>query len=475
MRRAPFFRFLFLSLPLLSFLSDPINVEDLAGWIAVGSRNHLSGRILSADQFSVYPTLKFVYGAAATQIYYWLYNCGGLILVSLFHKIALLLTLALIFKYSFGALRNAWGLSHLFVAGFCIVGMSPLFIDRPAILVLPLLLAGFLILDQKCELKIKDWIGLWILNVVWTNVHASSIVLLAICGWRVLTRRKPIDFLGSLILSVTYLATPFGTQIFDLIFQTRALSKVRGFGEWAPTTPLSFLPQSLMFYFMALALVAMAIKRARQVREWSLLASPFWVVLALGFDSVRNIPLVFTLVLPFAYNHGFLPEARALSAQMKERRILNAILSALVLTAIVASIPYVKPYSWPVLAERKRAVFDKSAPFKVAKYLRESPHEGAVFNGAFGGFLMLMQPRKIFVDFRNIIYGEAEFKEYLGILEPVGNWEELLEKKRARFIVLDQTIKKSKLLTAVEASPNWSLKMQDGSALLFERLGAAQF
>jgi hypothetical protein len=490
MTRRQLYALAFVALPLLYYLSQPIRDDDLCCWIALGLRALDTHAISRLDTFSALPTTDMIYPAGACVLYALLYRAGGLLAASLFHKLVLAGFLVLTYRLSLARLKQPWRLRSLVLVVAFFAGTRILYLDRPALLGFPLLVLAAVTLDRAEKLGWRRWVGLAGLAILWNNLHGSAALLVVMGGWRlaVLTaerlffrdrRRGPWaaalagDLAGLTGVAATLLVTPFGWSIFEYYSATRRLAQSRHMGEWASPALPEFLPQGLLFYALATATVALIAYGPTRARRLEILRSPFIPLLFLGFDSIRNTVLPFLVLLPLARVHGLLSDEaksrRAPRPEPAEHRRLNLAIAASLVTACLICLPFLKPRFASFFPPGKSAVYDSSMPFRLAEYLRESNARGPVYNSEFGSFLMLFQPNRVFFDPRNTIYPDSSFDDYARIYFGTPDWQRLLDKYQARYLVLNRKAESLKLLHAVEASKRWAFVLADGDAVLYSR------
>lgn len=462
-----FYLWLFFLLPLIYFLSLPIATGDLAVWVAQGKYILSNHSILRNDIFSVLPTSALVYPVFTCILYAIIYSFGGLIGVSLFHKSILLLIQFLWSRSLIDKIRPDWKWQGLLLVAVTWFGSSMFWIERPALLGMLPLVMSYLILEKEGDLTKREWALLIAINIFWVNIHGSWILLPAMIVWSQFRKMNWQQVVAFGILILSSLINPFGYKVFTYIFETTSVSLERHIDEWAPPGIHSAYPsQTLIFYFLALCFVWLFLKCDVEKRK-KILASPFTLLLIMGFGSIRNTALPFMVLIPFACKYFFHKVPTDLT---QKKSPLNVILVLFLCSLLVLFFPTLKPRFQSLLPESKKAVFDSSAPVAFADKLNSTEDSDPVFNDwDFGSYLILKQKHFIFIDTRNIIYGKNEFEEYKNVLNAEKNWEEILRKYRIRYLLLKKIETTARLLSEVERKKEWMKIMEDRSTVLFER------
>ncbi len=453
------------------FLSLPITTGDLSVWIAQGKYILLHGEILRHDIYSVLPTKPLIYPVGTCVLYALIYSFSGLIGVSLFHKLIILI-LSHLWLGSLKKLQNPWAKPTLLVIFIAWFGSSMFWIERPALLGMVPLVLSFLILQKNEDLSWKEIIHLNLINIAWVNIHGTWPLLMVMYGWRGFSKKiKWQHAVAILSLLLTSLINPFGYKIYQYVFETAAVSQFRHIDEWAkPNFFGPYASQSLIYFilvFLFFGLVLFLIKQKKIATFKSTITSPFLILLVLGFLNVRNTALAFYVLIPFATNFIWVNEKQV---EVKEKKsTVNIVIVGFLLFCTFLFLPMIKPYSQDLLPENKRAVFDSSAPLLARDYLNQTKDSEPLFNDwEYGSFLILEQKHKIFIDTRNIIYGQNEFSEYLTVVEAKNGWENILVKYKIKYVLLNRKLR-SKLIENLNATSIWKSVVVDNEIILFKK------
>jgi len=469
----------FLLLPVIYFFSLPNSIGDLAVWIAHGNYLLQHHEILRHDIFSVLPTQEMIYSVGSSLVYGIIYQLSGLDNVTVFHKMVILFICVLWYRSSLKNLQSPWSLKNGFFILLTWVGCSLLCIDRPALLAMLPFVLSYLVLQKEEKLSTKDIIYLNLINILWVNTHGSWMILGLMYFWREAGRivffkekisLKPVIGLFSIALSS--FVNPFGYQVIPYAFETAQVSKERGISEWLLLNPVENLLQFCVFsaLFSIFVIYFLRLRKSDLARSYFLLASPFTFLLLLGLTGIRHTAWSFFVLLPFAFQVGWLQEGTIPAT--KPNGLQASINFILILGLIILTFlffPQNKEKIADYLPQSKRIVYDESAPFQFAKILSEEPGNDPVFNDwEYGGFLILAQPHPIFIDTRNIIYDQGAFQTYLNVVEALPGWQDILNQYKIKYIILNKKIRQP-LIQLIQKKAEWKMLAEDEFTILYAR------
>jgi hypothetical protein len=471
MSRAQLYFTFFILFPVIHFLTYPLAVGDLSMWVAMGRDMLASGNLLQNDTYTVVQTLPMVYSAGLCVVYGWLYNIGGLNLVSFLHVLIppvwfLLWCRFLQIKF-IPRDGDPWNGKTALTFLTAFAGTSLIFIPRPALVAtIPLLYSYILIKQNENSLFTKKITAKLIATeILWANIHGSFLILPAMLVWQsfFLVLEKRYDLLKNRIwvtVAVTLgsLINPFGWKSFPYILETARISKERGIDEWFPPYLFTAFIPSLFFFLFSAGLAFLLIRRGSLH-----LKDPFFLLWASGFLALRNVFMPY-LIFPVFFLTVSRPE-KILSSP--EKRTLNLAV-ALVLTAVlVALTPFLKTQFSHYLPPATKDVYDKEARSeKIDVFLQNN--SGNVFNSwIYGSDLALSQKNKYYIDTRNIIFPKKIFDDYLLFLNQPQTAFPVISSYNFRFFLIheDHQI----LLNWLRSRPDFELVVSDPPAFLFEK------
>ena len=477
MTRQQFYYWLFFSLPVIYFLSMPIATGDLAVWVAHGKYILSHGHILRNDIFSILPTKALVYPVGTCLLYGSIYFLTGLIGVSLFHKMILILISYIWKDTSLNHLENPFTITSLLLILFSWFGCSMYWIDRPALIGMIPLLISFNILQKSEDLNDRDYFYLTLINIAWVNLHGSWPLLMLMYAWREFTRRCILEKRNSLkiimfipILLLTSLLNPFGYKVFSYVFETTKISKLRQIDEWAQPNLTGHYQSQVIAYFILLVLfVGYSLYGFLKKKELfkSMITSPFVLIVFLGLIGVRNTALPFFILIPFSAKYVL--SANTNAEKMEKKSVINLLITMFTILLFFLFLPYVKPYVQNILPDSKKAVYDTSTVEIFSNYLNKTEDIAPLFNNwDYGSYLILSQKHPIFIDTRNIIYSDKEFFEYQKMVEGHDDWKQIIEKYKIKYILLNKKMN-SLIIAKLKTESQWENVLMDENAILFEK------
>jgi hypothetical protein len=476
--RNNFYYCLFFSLPIIYYLSLPIATGDLAVWVAHGKYFLSHGEILRTDIFSVLATRDLVYPFGTCLLYGVTYGVGGLVAVSLLHKLVLFLVLVIWHRYSLAKLKEPFSYFSLLVIFLACFGISVFLVDRPALLGILPFLVTYLILQKDADLSGKDVLCLNLINIAWVNIHGSWLMLIFLYVFREFSRgaiyQKRINLkqvFTFFTLLVSSLVNPFGYKVFTYFFETISISKTRKITEWEGP---SFSGQNSIHYILYTCLLLLVISycififnRSREKFN-KIITSPFIPILLMGIHSVRNTIFPYFVLIPFVSK--FFLDKGVRCSDKDEKKYLNVVIVFLVFVFGAVFLPNVKPFFKDLLPENKREVYDKNNPFEVLPFLNTTKENHAIFNDwEYGSFLILFQKHPVFLDTRNIIYSDEQFEEYKMVMNALDGWESILDNHKIKYILLKRNSAVPLLLT-LNSSLKWKTIIVTKHVILYQKI-----
>lgn len=475
MSRNIFYTVLFILLPVIYFLSRPIVLGDLAIWIAQGKAILAQGEVIKTDQFSVLKTYPLVYSALSCLLYALIDLVGGLQLVTLFHKLLLALSLGQILLYWRNKNQLAWTYQQILISIFCLAGSSLMHIDRQIMVVLPLFIAAYILIEEHALDDIKNFFVLFILMVIWTNSHGSWVILPAMHGWKLLVtciqdkwnfkkHYKAMVFGASLLLAS--LLNPFGINIWFYVLETAKVSRYRAIEEWDITAPWVLLPFGALYYVFAVG-GCYLIYRQRQKLNAFILQSPFVFLFIFGFTGIRHIGLVFLAFLIFyAKYFGF---GQAVTEAHAGKKWINALIIGVLSLFLISLTPYFKKNLAPFLPPDKKLVYNSSEPILAAEAIKQSGHSGPIFaEWGYGSYLAYAVTNKITLDARNIIFSNEDIELATQTINGEGDWRSYIQKYNFEFILVNKNYRQH-FISQLKADADWQLIFDEGEFSLFQK------
>ena len=319
----------------------------------------------------------------------------------------------------------------------------------------------------------KAW-ALWFLPplfLIWVNTHGSFIIGLGIivvywaAGLRTFrfgeieaqqwtpAERRRLEVVFLLCLAVLPI-TPYGTRLavypFDMAFSQPI--NVANVSEWQSMPFQIFVGKFFLALLLSVPVLQIVFRFKWRLEELAL----FVFGAAMACLHVRLL----LLFVPF-----FTPILATILARWlpryereKDKYILNAVLMAGILAAMVHFFPSTKDLQGKIAS---------TFPVKAVEYLRAHPVPGPMFNAYnFGGYLIRALPeQRVFIDGRGDLYERGGvLSDYLNVnnLRPAAF--AVLRAYGVRSCLLDRD---GTLATALGSHPDWRKEYSDDVSVLF--------
>jgi len=486
----------------------PLADGDLWWHLAAGRELSRTHAFLMTDPFSAqtegrpWIDVHWLFQLAA----YHLFALGGLRALVI-AKAAVVAAGALVLQ---GAVVSAAGARAraVFVPGFlgALFAARSLLLLRPIIPTLLLLAVFFFLLERFRRDGRLGWlIPLPILQVVWSNVQALSMLGPALVGTHALaavvwhqfgdrpwfpfaaeqepavdTARAARALLGALALCIAAcFATPYGVRAVSLPFALLArfwpsARNVYSANVAENVPPWAVDQASASFAHVGLLLAAIALALASAPR---LALSRLALVLAvatLALAGNRNVLLCAWLATPIAAI-ALTPVSRRLRIAFRRRHAViltprwiarGAVLAVLTASGVAAAreTSFAAPAPW-------------RTPLESARIIEARGEAGPIFAAdQYGGYLMwtLDAKHKPFMDTRLVLRTRAEFEEYLAVIDDPTLFDTWGRDKGFAHVLLPVAYpdRYLPLVAHLYHSDEWRLVYTDGSETLFARTSA---
>lgn len=380
------------------------------------------------------------------------YNSGGLPGVALICAVIVLAIfgLVLLLARNLGASAAVAGWL-LFPASLVLIiwfSARPHLVDYLAVLVLITILRRMLdapSLRQLCALAL--------IITVWVNVHAASLLGVAIVGGTLVlaglqrnTRRRVGWLSGALVLALLCsLANPYGIGIFSQTTQVKAASTV--ITEWQPLNLAD--PRQLVPFALGLVALVIAARRREIVFSAALVVS-----LAGSVAAMRIIPILLMVSLPILMSAASHP---VVLRYFESRRRMLAQCGSLAVAAVAVLVAI----NLPGVGRPDPAIYPTEA-------IRAIPDGCTLFNDYLvGGLVILQRPDvRVSLDSRNDLYGADRVNNFMRFIEKGDG--DLSERLSGADCVLVPP--SSGLARSLRADPHWKLETDESAAALFVRV-----
>jgi hypothetical protein len=478
--KSQFYTFLFFIVPLTYFMSLPISVGDLTVWVAQGLKTIQNGSLFIQDTFSVLDTKDQIYPAAITVLYGYIDLLGGLYVVTLFHKLIWLIILYIIYRNSIYKIQNPFNLKNLIFICIFLAASSLYLIDRPAFIALLFLLVAYLIIENNDEVNLKSIIQLFVVLVLWVNMHGSWPLLVVMYSWKYVfflkTHNFTKRFCGGVFFILSAGVNPFGLRVYHYVLETMQISKYRQIDEWNAFNLTDYSPHGYIFLFNFLVVSFLVTKKIFETKKINILSSPLVPLMLLGFTAIRNVGLFSVVLLPFLFKFGYLSEGRKDQIEVSDnklKKIINCVFAIMLVLMTFAFTPWVKGYlndKYQLQAEFKKFnIFDHSAPIEFTNYIKKTGSTKPIMNDwDYGSFLMYDLKNQHLIDTRNIIYSHEDFKKYLEVFYSAIDWQDYVNQYQFGFAMLKKQ-QSHKLIQQMQDSHECKLVLENQEAVLLER------
>ena len=431
----PFFTFnrllttlLFLSIAIASFLMPA--QSDTWWQLRAGHEMWQTKHVLLHDTFShtaygvYWPNHEWL----SQILFYGAYAVGGMPFVTMVAATAVMTAWLLVWRLTPGSTR-----AKFLLTAFVIGTASTLWSPRPQVLSLLLLALMMTLLSSR------RYVWLPVVFLLWANLHGAVVMGLVLLGVALVTsvveHRKSFPALGLAFVGclLATSATPLGLTFWTEI--PKSLGRIRQLRiqEWAPPRVTSLL--LLPFWIIAVALVGLAIVRARELardgdacrRGYLTFCACALTLLPLAVTAERNVPPFLLLAVPaiavlIPLRKAGRQEGRKAGGQegRKERLRLNAAITAVAGALVVGTVAYA--YAKPI-------EHMQWAPLPAASLEALRTCRGNLYNRYDeGGYLIWFAPEhKVFLDGRQDPYPVDLVKDQVRV-ESTGDFERLFRR-----------------------------------------------
>lgn len=363
------------------------------------------------------------------------------------------------------------------------------------VLVLEVARAGVSPVGQSPLGTRRHW--LWVLPPlvwVWVQMHGGAMLVFFLLGcyvvggvlqarlgpgaeFGVVARSRSewwqMGWVTALAVAVLWL-NPYGWQLPLHLWHQMRPSLSRAFiTEWLPPTAMGGFNLILGLYYIALAGGVLGL--ALNWRRWDWARALVWVGFAyFSWKSVRFIPYFGLVGVPIGvaawaqWWEGRV-DAKA-SGKILSRWPAAAALAMAVVTGLVVWVGR-RDLLGSAAVPMGLGVDPLANPVAAVEYLRHQPATARLFNSnELGNYLMWTTDRKIFIDPRNLVYGDARALEYVTACTSPHGWERLQARWGFDAVMLQPWHSgTASLLKSLARDQQWKLVYLDPAACFFVR------
>jgi len=472
--------------------THPIRPHDFWWHITIGREIITTGKIPTIDIYSyteagqTYPSYQ-MYWIMETVLYE-IYRLGGPALVIFIHSLAISSAYGVIF-FICKRTSKSWRVAAFGVLFAAALGINDWNV-RPQGITFLLASLYLLAIYEYDESRRAYWLAVFPIGMlIWVNSHGTFIIGLILVGiwwgqkiWDVIKLRINVNnktehkqiILPSIVLGFTTLAcliNPRGFGILNYLKTLTGSSVVQNLvTEWAPPTLNTLLGVIFFCGLMGSAIIlALSPKRPNFFQIVTFLGFGL-----LGLKTSRGIVWFGLAMAPIVADHiseviNQLRKAERLPSNQEGSRVVNIILTVVIITMGVITLPWFK--SALPLPAAKAGLISAETPIQATQELLDRNPPGKLFNAiSFGSYLIwAAYPQyQVFVDSRIELFSEKVWLDYLNISNTSGDWEERLREYGVNTLMLSPN-EQPVLVEAAQESGEWKLLYQDNSAYIFER------
>lgn len=380
---------------------------------------------------------------------------------------------------------------------FALIELTPLSIVRPQNLGL-LCFLPVLLCCTKREVNWANWFIVPITMMIWANLHGSFPVGLVFLGTVWIGRVLDLTFAtGSLtaalsrwstwqwfvlleLAAASVLLNPQGLAIYPVTWLISGHPNLVDLIEWEPLT-LS-MKQGKLFAGAVLLLIVLYRHSPRRVR-----ASEWLLVIGFGLWSAHTSRMLvwwgpiaaWTAVvhLRAIFRSRIAVAEQARLEDQAARTGLWTVVSAGLIWIFFAYTPFGiriihgAPKDPAIAESSTRNALSDQTPFDIARYLREHPPVGLVFNTyEWGDYLLYAGPQgiEVFLNSHAHMVPREVWKDYLSIANLVNGWDDKLDRYGVNTIVVDHAFRRP-MITRLKENSAWRLMYQDRVGAVFVR------
>lgn len=444
-------------MPIALARAENFGESDTFWQIRTGIMSLETGRIPTADPYSwtaagePWTLNSWGFNVVLAAVY----NLGGLVGVALACAaiVSAIVGLVLLLARNLGASPAVSGWLLLPTSLLLIIWLSarPHLVDYVAVLILIIIMRRMLVAPSVRQLG-----GLAVLTTVWVNLHAASLLGVAIVGAVLVlagllkATRDRVGWLAgaTAVALLCSLANPYGIGIFSQTTQVKDASTV--ITEWQPLNLADPL-QAVPFVLGLLALVVAA--RRREI----VLSAALLVTLAGSVTAMRIIPILLLVSMPVLMSAASHP--LVLRYFESRRRML-----AQCGTLAVAAVTVLVAINLHSLGRPDPATYPSDA-------IGSIPSGCTLFNDYMvGGLVILQRPDvRVSLDSRNDLYGADRVNKFMRFIERGDG--DLTERLSGADCVLVPP--SSGLAQRLRTDAQWKVQTAETASVLFIRVPAS--
>ena len=473
------------------FVYFPITDADIFWHLAAGREMIAHGRLLYTDPFAfTLPSPRWIDLHWFFQLLcYGLYKIGGLKALLFFKLAAVAATTGLL------CLTHR-SKHYILIAAFLtcplVFAMRYLLCVRPILITL-ICMAAYVFLFERAKRTGKKTLLLLCvpLQVLWTNSQGLYMIGLYIIGsywvenivqWLRGRQGRPVFEIALIgACAASCMLNPYGVAglTFPFSLFARIAPGARNIysltiSENIPLFSLHGYDSIYRTVTIAVTLIAFLIfiLKGRKRRISHLLLFVGFSYLA--FSAVRNVPLLFVIIIPIMGDSISDLLQSDFAARLLGKRVRFIGWEAIATGMLAVSALTFRHLSVVSLYPPHCVLSPFRFPEKISGYLKQNPVPGNMFNDLrYGGYLIwrFYPEKKVFIDTRLIIRSPQFFAEYLAISDHPELFDRVAEKFNITQVIVPSALYSlhMKLIRRLYSSAYWRLAFTDGASVLFLR------
>ncbi|MBI4745900.1 MAG: hypothetical protein HY786_05010 [Deltaproteobacteria bacterium] len=359
---------------------------------------------------------------------------------------------------------------------------------RPLIFELLLLSLYIYILNSYRHKGSKLLFALPFLQIIWVNVHPSSILGVALpflflvgegikylFNWMPLLDKRGLQSLAwvAVVMIVASMVNPrgYGAILFPFKLTGQEIYMAH-IDEWQPLKIMHLIGYGFRYTwgFSLLSLLTV-FALLYQWRKTDLTeAMLFCLFMFLALRRVRVIPESVIVMAPIASKGLAEIISRLDLKKLGYKGAINGILIVTLSVVFYMDVLNSKTYAFGL------GLKDRVFPAKAVDFLKENNITGNMYNSlGYGGYLMWrLYPRhKVFIDGRIEIYDERLYKDYLDAHSNPDTWKAIAERYDIDWVILEYSrdYAKKERMPHLVGNPDWALVYWDPVATVYVKRG----
>ena len=443
----------------------PVVPEDYWWFVRVGEQTLATGAIPTTDSFtySIFGQAIYYHSWGASVLFWLLYHWGGLTLTVLLRGLIVAVTYT--FVWFTARQVGAGRVGAALVTLLAVLASCNNWSIRPQLLTYPLFAAAIWILYRWQTGRTKAVWALPVLALLWGNLHASFVILLALIAAALVFGsgdRKQLLWVTLAVLAAL-LVNPRGGHTYEYIVQLLVSPSNQQFSqEWSPPVNQGWQMNLFFLWLLLYPLLAVFSPKKLSALEWC------WFT-GFGFLALWGLRygIWFILILTVLTAQMLAPwEEKYWPSSRAENFTLNLALPLLFIASTLAFLPGLREKWWP-----QAPAVTANTPEAAVTWLEQHPDlPGPLFTEmGMASYLEFALPeRPVWIDSRVFPFPTAMWQDYREITTVAWDWQTALDRTGANLLLVS-TAEQPKLIIALDQSAQWCRLYADEVAQVYSR------